>query len=150
MEGAQESWRRRLRFSARERESVDTFKYITDQTGWSWGTREVARWAGAVMMWQIGKRMPAKYGIEGDLRVALYDTANDFVDGALAGGKKRFAGGERPNLADLAAFGVIRAVRQTGAFRDLMANSRIAPWFAAMEEAVGGSARVATTGAKSG
>ncbi|KAG2450408.1 hypothetical protein HYH02_004910 [Chlamydomonas schloesseri] len=131
-------------------ESVETFKYITDQTGWSWGTREVARWTGAVMMWQIGKRMPAKYGIEGDLRVALYDTANDFVDGALAGGSKRFAGGERPNLADLAAFGVIRAVRQTGAFRDLMANSRIAPWFAAMEEAVGGSARVATTGAKSG
>ncbi|KAG2441039.1 hypothetical protein HXX76_003892 [Chlamydomonas incerta] len=131
-------------------ESKETFKYITDQTGWSWGTREVARWSGAVMMWQIGKRMPAKYGIEGDLRVALYNTANDFVDGALAGGRKRFAGGERPNLADLAAFGVIRAVRQTGAFRDLMANSRIAPWFAAMEEAVGGSARVATEGVKSG
>ncbi|KXZ47817.1 hypothetical protein GPECTOR_32g429 [Gonium pectorale] len=121
-------------------ESVETFKYITEQTGWSWGSRELARWAGAVMMWQVGKRMPTKYGIEGDLRTALYDTANDFVDNALRG--RRFAGGEQPNLADIAAFGVIRAVRQTGAFRDLMANSRLGPWFEAMEAVVGGSARV--------
>ncbi|GIL61952.1 hypothetical protein Vafri_16311 [Volvox africanus] len=121
-------------------ESVETFKYITEQTSWSWGAREVARWAGAVMMWQVGKRLPAKYGIEGDLRKALYDTANDFADNALLG--RRFAGGDSPNLADLSAFGVIRAVRKTGAFRDLMENTRLAPWFAAMEEAVGGSARV--------
>ncbi|GIL92120.1 hypothetical protein Vretimale_14928 [Volvox reticuliferus] len=121
-------------------ESVETFKYITEQSGWSWGAREVARWAGAVMMWQVGKRMPAKYGIEGDLRKALYDAANDFADNALRG--RRFVGGDAPNLADLSAFGVIRAVRKTGAFRDLMENSRLAPWFAAMEEAVGGSARI--------
>ncbi|GFR47294.1 hypothetical protein Agub_g8981, partial [Astrephomene gubernaculifera] len=123
-------------------ESKETFKYITEQTSWSWGTRELARWTGAVMMWQVGKRMPAKYGIEGDLRVALYDTANDFVDNALRG--RRFAGGEQPNLADVAAFGVIRAVRKTGAFRDLMENSRLGPWFAAMEEVVGGSSRINT------
>ncbi|EFJ44640.1 hypothetical protein VOLCADRAFT_82699 [Volvox carteri f. nagariensis] len=122
-------------------ESVETFKYITEQTGWSWGAREVARWAGAVMMWQVGKRMPAKYGIEGDLRMALYDVANDFADNALRG--RRFAGGDvAPNLADLAAFGVIRAVRQTGAFRDMMANTRLAPWYAAMEGMVGESARI--------
>ncbi|PNH02244.1 Prostaglandin E synthase 2 [Tetrabaena socialis] len=123
-------------------ESVETFLYITDQTSWGWGARELARWGGALMMWQVGKRMPKKYGIEGDLRVALYDTANDFVDNGLAG--RRFAGGDAaPNLADLAAFGVLRATRQTGAFRDLMAHSRLGPWFAAMEEAVGPSARLA-------
>ncbi|GLC33355.1 hypothetical protein PLESTB_000342200 [Pleodorina starrii] len=121
-------------------ESVETFKYITEQTGWSWGAREVARWAGAVMMWQVGKRMPAKYGIEGDLRVALYDAANDFADNALRG--RRFAGGDAPNLADLSAFGVLRAVRRTGAFRDLMAHSRLGPWFEAMDGEVGGSARI--------
>ncbi len=84
--------------------------------------------------------MPAKYGIDGDLRQALYDTVNDFVEHGLRG--RRFAGGEAPNLADLAAFGVVRAVRTTSAFRDLMAHSQLRPWFEAMEEVVGGSARV--------
>lgn len=45
---------------------------MTEQTNWNWGLREVARWSGAVLMWQIGKKMPAKYNITGDLREALY------------------------------------------------------------------------------
>ncbi|KAG2490256.1 hypothetical protein HYH03_011380 [Edaphochlamys debaryana] len=123
-------------------EALETFKYITDQTSWSWGTRELARWSGAVIMWQVGKKMPKKYGIEGDLRLALYAAADDFVENGLRG--RTFAGGAEPNLADVALFGVVRAVRQTGAFRDLMAQSKLAPWFQAMEERVGDSARVAT------
>lgn len=53
-------------------ESWNTFRYVTQQTNWSWGVREAARVSGAVLMWQVGKRMPAKYGITGDLREALY------------------------------------------------------------------------------
>lgn len=45
-------------------ESVESFKYITDQTDWGWGTRELARWAGAVLMWRIGQGLPKKYSIE--------------------------------------------------------------------------------------
>lgn len=53
-------------------ESWATFRYVTEQTNWAWGVRELARASGAVLMWQVGKKMPAKYGIEGDLREALY------------------------------------------------------------------------------
>lgn len=120
-------------------ESVASFKYITDQTEWGWGTREVARWVGAVLMWRIGSAMPKKYNIEGDLRSALYDCCNEFVD---ALGTRQFMGGAQPNLADLAVFGVLRAVRKTGTFDDVMAHSRIAPWFRAMEAAVGPSQRL--------
>lgn len=51
-------------------------------------------------------------------------------------------GGAAPNLADLAAFGVLRSVHKTGTFNDVMAHSRIAPWYAAMVDAVGPSARL--------
>jgi hypothetical protein len=34
-------------------ETLTTFRYVADQTGWSWGARELARWSGAVMMWQV-------------------------------------------------------------------------------------------------
>jgi microsomal prostaglandin-E synthase 2 len=53
-------------------ESWATFRYVTEQTNWAWGVREAARVSGAVLMWRVGKGMPAKYGITGDLREALY------------------------------------------------------------------------------
>eukprot|EP00983_Pelagomonas_calceolata_P105557 1159143-Pelagomonas_calceolata.AAC.2 len=53
--------------------SLAAFQYaIADRTNWAWGVREAARVSGAVLMWQVGKKMPAKYGIEGDLREVLY------------------------------------------------------------------------------
>jgi microsomal prostaglandin-E synthase 2 len=79
-------------------ETWNTFKYITDQTNWSWGTRELARVSGAVIMWQVGKKMPKKYNIDGDLREALYASCNEFVE-AMEG--KPFMGGLKPDLSDL-------------------------------------------------
>ena len=90
-------------------------------------------------MWVIGGRMPKKYGIQGDLREALYGCGNELAD-ALGG--KPFLGGGAPNLADLSAFGVLRAVETMPAFDDLMAHSRIKPWYARMREAVGPSAEL--------
>ncbi len=156
-------------------ESVDTFKYITSMTNWSWGTREAARWAGAVLMWQvreapaqrtssqrqkraarratarrtllcgargaqIGKRMPSKYGLEGDLRDVLYADCNAWVE--VVGPKRPFLGGAQPGLADLSVFGVLRAIDHTNTFRDAMANTKIKPWYDRMVAAVGPSARL--------
>eukprot|EP00878_Enallax_costatus_P027414 GHUV01029515.1.p3 GENE.GHUV01029515.1~~GHUV01029515.1.p3 ORF type:complete len:103 (-),score=11.92 GHUV01029515.1:382-690(-) len=53
-------------------ESWDTFGYMTEQSHWNWAVQQSVRVAGAVLMWQIGSRMPKKYGITGDLREALY------------------------------------------------------------------------------
>jgi len=118
-------------------ETWASFTYITEQTSWAWGTREAARLSGAVLMWQIGKRLPAKYGIEGDLREQLYSDCNKIVD-SLKG--QPFLGGSAPNLADLSAFGVLRAVASTPTFKDAMQHSRIKEWYTRMEAAVGPSA----------
>jgi len=129
-------------------EAWETFTYITEQTNWSWGTRELARWSGALIMWQVGKKMPVKYGIEGDLREALYKLCNEWVD--AVGPSRPFLGGAAPNMADLSVFGVLRAIARTPAFNDMMTHSCIAPWYKRMEEAVGPSARVGTEGSSWG
>ena len=53
-------------------------------------------------------------------------------------------GGDAPNLADIAFFGVLRAVRTFDTFRDIMANTQLRPWFERMEPLVGASSRIAS------
>ena len=88
--------------------------------------------------------MPAKYGVEGDLRQALYSAADEFV-GAV-GLARPFMGGAQPDLSDLSAYGVLKALERTPTFKDLMANSRISEWYARVDARVGPSARTATEG----
>lgn len=51
-------------------------------------------------------------------------------------------GGSKPNLADLAVFGVLRPIRYLRAGRDMVDNTRIGEWYARMETAVGESSRI--------
>jgi len=46
-------------------------------------------------------------------------------------------GGSKPNLADLAVFGVLRPIRYLQSGRDMVANTNIGAWYSRMEEAVG-------------
>ncbi len=90
-------------------------------------------------MWKIGAGMPKKYGLGGDLRAELYADLNTWLD-ALGG--RPFLGGDRPNLADLAVFGVLRAVDSTPTFQDAVAHTHVGGWYVRMSRAVGISSRV--------
>lgn len=59
-------------------------------------------------------------------------------------GPRKFMGGDAPNLADIAFFGVLRAVKTFDTFRDIMANTQLRPWFERMEPLVGASSRIAS------
>ena len=52
------------------------------------------------------------------------------------------SGGSKPNLADLAVFGVLRPIRYLQSGKDMVENTRISDWYSRMEKAVGESARV--------
>jgi microsomal prostaglandin-E synthase 2 len=39
---------------------------MAEQSSWNWGVRQGVRVAGALLMWQIGQRMPKKYNITGE------------------------------------------------------------------------------------
>lgn len=121
------------------REAFQTFDYISERGNFGWASREAARVCGATLMWGISGKLKKKYGVEGDVREVLYESANDWV-AALQG--RPFLGGDQPDLADLAVFGVVRAVTGTDTFNDLMQNSQIGSWYERMFNAVGDSSRI--------
>eukprot|EP00210_Caulerpa_lentillifera_P004371 g4169.t1 len=88
-------------------ESWETFEYIAEHGNFGLASRYITRMFGTATMYVIGRRMPQKYDIEGDLRQALYSAVDDWL---TAVGSKDFLGGRKPNLADLAVYGVIEAV----------------------------------------
>ena len=69
-----------------------------------------------------------------------YADCNAWVD---AVGDNRFLGNDcEPTLADLGIFGVLRAIRDYDTFSDVMENTKIAPWYFRVAEAVGDTSRV--------
>jgi microsomal prostaglandin-E synthase 2 len=52
------------------------------------------------------------------------------------------AGGSKPNLADLAVFGVLRPIRYLRAGKDMTENTKIGEWYDRMETAVGDASRI--------
>jgi microsomal prostaglandin-E synthase 2 len=89
------------------KESFQTFDYITENGNFGWVQKNAARIVGATMMWSLSSRLKKKYGIEGDEREALYGLAEDWMREM---GESPFMGGDRPSLADIEAFGVVRSI----------------------------------------
>ncbi|CAH9120557.1 unnamed protein product [Cuscuta epithymum] len=114
-------------------EALESFNYITTQGNFSFYERAVAKYAGAAAMYFVSKNLKKKYNIT-DERASLYEAAETWVD-ALNG--RDFLGGTKPNLADLAVFGVLRPIRYLRSGKDMVQNTRIGDWYTRMETAVG-------------
>ncbi|CAL8247902.1 unnamed protein product [Merluccius merluccius] len=114
-------------------EALASFDYIVREG--KFGTFEgfFAKYVGATAMFLIAKRLKNKYNLQDDVRQDLYKAVNDWV--ATIGKKRKFMGGEQPNLADLAVFGVLRVMEGLQAFEDLMENTKVMCWYQRMERA---------------
>ncbi|KAL3372266.1 hypothetical protein AABB24_008689 [Solanum stoloniferum] len=119
-------------------EALESFDYITSHGNFSFTERITAKYAGAAAMYFVSKKLKKKYNIT-DERAALYDAAETWVE-ALKG--RDFLGGSKPNLADLAVYGVLRPIRYLKSGRDMVENTRIGDWYSRMESEVGVSARI--------
>ncbi|XP_076918778.1 uncharacterized protein LOC143579321 [Bidens hawaiensis] len=119
-------------------EALESFDYIANNGNFSLYEKYSVKYAGAAAMYFVSKKLKKKYNIT-DERAALYDAAETWVD-ALDG--RDFLGGSKPNLADLAVFGVLRPIRQLKSGRDMVEHTRIGEWFSRMESAVGESSRI--------
>ncbi|KAL5995693.1 hypothetical protein ACLOJK_041809 [Asimina triloba] len=104
----------------------------------SFTERLTVKYAGAAAMYFVSKSLKKKHNIT-DERAALYEAAETWVN-ALNG--RDFLGGSKPNLADLAVFGVLRPIRYLRSGKDMVDNTQIGDWFARMEMAVGDSSRI--------
>ncbi|KAL3840198.1 hypothetical protein ACJIZ3_024789 [Penstemon smallii] len=119
-------------------EALESFEYITSHGNFSYTERLTVKYAGAAAMYFISKKLKKKYNIT-DERTALYEAAETWVD-ALKG--RDFLGGAKPNLADLAVFGVLRPIRYLKSGRDMVEHTRIGDWYSRMENAVGASPKI--------
>ncbi|CAM6089798.1 unnamed protein product [Calypogeia fissa] len=120
-------------------EALEAFGYIAESGNFSTTERVTAKYFGAAAMYFISKRLKKRHNI-GDERQDLYEAAECWVK-ALNG--RKFMGGDKPNLADLAVFGVLRPIRNLRSGEDMVANTSIGTWYGNMEEAVGASSRLA-------
>ncbi|PON79147.1 S-crystallin [Trema orientale] len=119
-------------------EALESFDYITSNGNFSFTEKITVKYAGAAAMYFVSKKLKKKYNIT-DERAALYEAAETWVN-ALNG--RDFLGGCKPNLADLAVFGVLRPIRYLRSGKDMVEHTRIGEWYTRMEASVGESARI--------
>eukprot|EP00741_Cyanophora_paradoxa_P004172 tig00000786_g4053.t1 len=120
-------------------EAYQAFEYISKNGNFGWWDRETARYFGMVAMYMIGWNIARKHGWS-DVRSVLYEATDQFID--AIGPNRPFLGGNRPNKADLAMFGMTRAIEGLDTWKDLMQNTRMQGWYVRMQDTVGPSSRV--------
>ncbi|WCJ35070.1 Prostaglandin E synthase 2 [Euphorbia peplus] len=114
-------------------EALESFDYITTQGNFSFAERVFAKYAGAAAMYFVSKKLKKRHNIT-DERAALYDAAETWVD-ALQG--RKYLGSAKPNLADLAVYGVLRPIRYLQSGKDMVEHTRIGEWYGRMENEMG-------------
>ncbi|XP_051509049.1 prostaglandin E synthase 2 [Myxocyprinus asiaticus] len=113
-------------------EALASFDYIVREG--KFGTFEgfFAKYFGAAAMWIISKRLKNRHNLQDDVRQDLYKAVNDWV--AAIGKNKKFMGGDQPNLADLAVFGVLRVMEGLEAFDDMIEHTKVKNWYQHMQK----------------
>ncbi|KAM4876598.1 prostaglandin E synthase 2 isoform 1-T1 [Thomomys bottae] len=115
-------------------EALASFDYIVREGKFGAVEGAMAKYVGAAAMYLISKRLKSRHHLQDDVREDLYEAANKWV--AAVGKDRPFMGGQKPNLADLAVYGVLRVMEGLEAFDDLMQHSRIQPWYLRVEKAI--------------
>ncbi|XP_020019843.1 prostaglandin E synthase 2 isoform X1 [Castor canadensis] len=115
-------------------EALASFDYIVREGKFGAVEGPVAKYVGAAAMYLISKRLKSRHHLHDDVREDLYEAANKWV--AAVGKDRPFMGGQKPNLADLAVYGVLRVMEGLEAFDDLMRHTRIQPWYLRVEKAI--------------
>lgn len=120
------------------REALQAFHYFSDVGEWErlfpdW-ERHIVIYVGATVMYFIGKMLKKKYQMTDDVRQTLYDACQQWMKNV--GKRNKFMGGDQPNLADLAVYGVLSSMEGCETFRDVVANTNIGPWYEHTKNAV--------------
>ncbi|XP_076007256.1 prostaglandin E synthase 2 [Genypterus blacodes] len=114
-------------------EALSSFDYIVREGKFGSFEGFFAKYVGAAAMFIIAKRLKSRHNLQDDVREDLYKAVNEWV--AAIGKTRKFMGGDQPNLADLAVFGVLRVMEGLQAFDDMMANTKVKHWYHRVEKA---------------
>ncbi|KAL1517379.1 hypothetical protein ABEB36_001149 [Hypothenemus hampei] len=122
-------------------EAFQAFNWFSDVGQWeinfpSW-ERNLIIYVGASAMYLVGKRLKKRHNLKEDVRESLYDECSKWMKEIKAKGTT-FHGGIKPNLADLAVYGVLNSIEGCLAFQDLLNRTSIGKWYFPMKEAIAG------------
>ncbi|XP_055531324.1 prostaglandin E synthase 2 [Wyeomyia smithii] len=120
-------------------EALETFEWFSDVGEWDvhfpkW-ERNMMVYVGAIAMWAISKRLKKRHQLTDDVRSHIYDACDKWI-ATIEQKKTPFLGGKKPNLADLAVFGVLNSMEGCQAFKDCLDNTKIGGWFYAVRKEV--------------
>jgi len=87
-------------------DSIAAFDYIRKVGNFNWMQRQMIKYSGAFVMTLVAKKIKKREGIE-DPTTFLKSQIQEWTTG-LAG--RDFMGGDKPSVADIAVFGISRAV----------------------------------------
>ena len=76
-----------------------------------------------------------RHNLKGEVRESLYDECNYWLK-AIKSKRTKYMGGDSPNLADLAVYGVLSSIEGCDAFKDLLSATKIGEWYFSMKENV--------------
>uniref|UniRef100_A0A336KNX6 Prostaglandin E synthase 2 n=1 Tax=Culicoides sonorensis TaxID=179676 RepID=A0A336KNX6_CULSO len=113
-------------------EALETFEWFSQTGEWDvhfpkW-ERNLMVYMGAAAMYMISKRLKKRHNLTDDVRSHIYQACDKWTD-ELKKRNTQFMGGKKPNLADLAVFGVLSSMEGCLAFKDCLDNTKIGSWF---------------------
>ena len=109
------------------RTSLKNFKKIIQPDQFGFFKGKMIRFAGALAMPKVARKMQKKYNIDNPLSEYL-DAIDHWVNKGLKG--QSFFGGEKPNFVDCSVFGVLRSGHKLGVVKPAMHhNKNFAIWY---------------------
>lgn len=105
--------------------ALQSFNYITKVGKFGWFQKIMIKYSGALVMTLVAKKIKTREGIT-DPKEFLVAKSQEWVQG-LAG--RPFMGGDTPNGADLAVYGISRSVQGLQAGIILNENKTFSDWY---------------------
>ena len=102
-------------------DSIRAFDYITKSSVFTPFQRLYIKYSGAFVMWMVAKKRKVE-NPEEYFQKCLQEWVSAIGDNA-------YLGGEKPNGADLAVWGILRSVKDLPAFEQVLKNERALKWF---------------------
>ncbi|XP_041915285.1 prostaglandin E synthase 2-like [Alosa sapidissima] len=115
-------------------EALEAYEHIVHEGNYGPVEGFITKYVGAFTMFFFSKLLKIWYRMEKDVRQDLYKAADEWM--TAVGKKRKFLGGNRPNLADISVFGVMRTIEGLQAFDDVMKHTRMRKWYQAMEQVI--------------
>ncbi len=110
-------------------DALKAFDYITQEGKFSWFQQRTIKYSGALVMKLVAKKSAKSQGITHP----QHHLVSCLKKWAEAVGKGPFLGGETPNGADLAVFGILKSIKNMPAFDLIAQQPQVLTWFEKVE-----------------